>query len=513
MVSGFLELERKMTALILVGSYLIAMIGLGIWGMRRTKTPDDFLLGGRKVGPWVSAFAYGTSYFSAVLFIGFAGKFGWTMGLATLWLAVGYTVFGAWLAWSVLGKRTRRMTRNLEAMTMPEFFGARYQAPAVKMLSAVIIFVFLLPYSASVFKGLGHLFEISFPDFLSYNTALLVMCVITGIYLTIGGYFAVTVTDFVQGLIMILGATAMVVVLVGEAGGAAGVIEAIRTNYTRHIPVSQQPPWWILGALVFMTSFGAWGLPQMVHKFYAIRSERHIATATIVTTVFAAIIGAAAYFTGSLSHVFFAEGLPSGALVVGEGGKTTVAYDILIPEMLSAHLPEFLMGIVLLLVLSASMSTLSSLILVSSASISVDLYKGHVNPGISPKRSLLMMRVVAAVFIALSFFIASNELAVIVTLMSLSWGAVAGAFLAPFVYGLFWRSSTRAGALAGMLTGLGVALLWGGYLVITDQQELIPVAASVAMMVPFLVVPVVSLFTAPPEPALLDRAFSVKMRF
>ncbi len=168
------------------------------------------------------------------------------------------------------------------------------------------------------------------------------------------------------------------------------------------------------------------------------------------------------------------------------------------------------MGIVLLLVLSASMSTLSSLILVSSASISVDLYKGHVNPGICPKRSLLMMRVVAAVFIALSFFIASNELAVIVTLMSLSWGAVAGAFLAPFVYGLFWRSTTRAGALAGMLTGLGVALLWGGYLVITDQQELIPVAASVAMMVPFLVVPVVSSFTAPPEPALLDRAFSVK---
>ncbi len=503
------DLGQKMAALILVGSYLIAMIGLGIWGMRRTKTPDDFFLGGRRVGPWVSAFAYGTSYFSAVLFIGFAGKFGWTMGLDAMWLAVGYTVVGTWSAWWVLAKRTRRMTQNIDAMTMPEFFGERYQSPVMKILSAVVIFLFLLPYSASVFKGLGHLLEINFPDLLSYNTALFVMCVITGIYLTIGGYFAVTITDFVQGLIMILGATAMVVVLVGEGGGATAVFEAIKTNYPRHIPVSQQPPWWMLGALVFMTSFGAWGMPQMVHKFYAIRSERHIATATIVTTVFAAIIGVAAYLTGALSHVFFADGLPSSALVVGDGGKTTVLYDVLIPELLSAHLPEFLMGVVLLLVLSASMSTLSSLILVSSSSISVDLYKGHVNPGISPKCCLLMMRVVAAVFIAFSFIIASNELAVIVTLMSLSWGAVAGAFLAPFVYGLFWRSSTRAGALAGMLTGLSIALVWGGYLVATDKQELTPVAASVAMIVPFLVVPLVSLFTTPPEPELLSRAFSV----
>lgn len=497
-----------MTAVILVGSYLAAMIALGIWGMRRTKTPNDFLLGGRTIGPWVSAVAYGTSYFSAVLFIGFAGQLGWTFGLDALWIAAGNAVVGSWLAWRLLAKPTRRMTQRLNAMTMPEFFAERYQAPVLQVVSAVIIFVFLLPYSASVFKGVGHLFASNFQGVLSYETAVLVTCAITGLYLTIGGYFAVAITSLIQGLIMLIGAAAMVVVLVGEGGGAAGLIAAIDANYVAHIPASQQPPWWILGALVFMTSVGTWGLPQMVHKFYAIKSERHIATATIVTTLFAGIIGVAAYFTGALSHVFFADGLPASALVVGQQGDTTVLFDVLIPELLSAHLPELLMAVVLVLVLSASMSTLASLILVASSSISVDLYKGQINPDMSPKRSLVMMRVVAAIFIAISFVIASHEFSLIVTLMSLSWGAVAGAFLAPYVYGLFWRPATRAGALAGMLTGLGIAVIWGGSLVASDQPSLAPVAASVAMLVPFLVVPAVSLFTTTPSSALLDRAFS-----
>lgn len=440
---------------ILIGVFLAGMVAIGVWGMRKTSTLNDFFLGGRTIGPWVSAFAYGTTYFSAVLFIGFAGKLGWGYGWNALWIAAGNTLIGTLAAWLVLGRRTRRMTHNLDAMTMPEFFAERFQAKGLKVLSALIIFVFLIPYSASVFKGLGHLFQINFN--ISYDLALLIMTVITGLYLILGGYFAITLTDFIQGLIMLVGAFALVAVMTMKGGGAEGVAQALAQNYPVHVPPERQPSLWMLGALVFMTSFGVWGMPQMVQKFYAIKDERMIGRAALVTTLFALIISGTAYYNGALTHVFFDQP------IMGPKGP---AFDQMVPEMLKAHLPPVLMGVILLLVLSASMSTLSSLVLVSSSSVAIDLYKGHVNPGISKERSLLMMRFLSAVFVAFSFFIAKYELAIIVTLMSLSWGAIAGAFMAPFLYGLYWKRATAAGIFAGMIAGLAVSVglfyYWGG---------------------------------------------------
>ena len=140
-------------SIVLLPIFMLGMVLIGIWGMKKTKTLNDFFLGGRTIGPWISAFAYGTTYFSAVLFIGFAGQFGWALGMNALWIAAGNTIIGGLLAWLVLGRRTRRMTQNINAMTMPEFLCERYQAKAIKAISAVIIFVFLLPYSAAAFKG------------------------------------------------------------------------------------------------------------------------------------------------------------------------------------------------------------------------------------------------------------------------------------------------------------------------------------------------------------------------
>ena len=197
--------------------FLAMMTAVGVWGMKRTKTLGDFFLGGRTLGPWVSAAAYGTSYFSAVIFIGFAGTQGWQFGLKALWIALGNGLIGAGAAWLVLARRTRRMTQNLEAMTMPEFLQERYGAKHLKPLAASVVFFFLLPYSASVFKGLGHLFEKVFG--IPYDIALLVMIAFTGIYLILGGYFAIAVTDFIQGIIMFAGAAVMVAVLSGRGGG------------------------------------------------------------------------------------------------------------------------------------------------------------------------------------------------------------------------------------------------------------------------------------------------------
>lgn len=487
-----------MIGIVFLAVFLVVMTSIGVWGLRRTKTLNDFFLGGRNLGPWVSAVAYGTSYFSAVLFIGFAGKQGWLFGLDALWIALGNALFGGLGAWIVLAKRTRIMTQKLDAMTMPEFLQERYGAVHLKPIAAAIIFFFLLPYSASVFKGLGHLFEASFG--ISYDTALLIMIGFTGVYLVLGGYFAIAITDFVQGIIMFFGAITMVAVLFSQGGGFSKVLSDVAAAYPSHVAEAQRPSVLTILSLVFMTSFGTWGLPQMVQKFYAIKDERVIRTAAIVTTVFSAVIGFSAYLVGVSSHVFFTPAtLPKTA-------NGAILFDSIVPTLLTTRLPETLMALILLLVLSASMSTLSSLVLVSSSSVAIDLYPGRSEPGTGSDKSVAMMRLLSAVFIIISYFISRHQIEVIVTLMSLSWGAVAGSFAAPYMYGLFWKRATKPAAYAGLLSGLGteIALF---YLLGPANA---PLAASLAILVPFAVVPLVSLATEPPDGKILDRAFGAR---
>jgi SSS family solute:Na+ symporter len=479
-------------ALIALGIFLMLMVLIGVWGMKKTSTLNDFLIGGRDIGPWFSAFAYGTTYFSAVLFIGFAGKIGWGFGLNGLWIAAGNAVIGSFLAWLVLGRRTRRMTQNLGALTMPEFLQERYEGKYLKMCGALIIFFFLVPYSASVFKGLGYLFEVNLH--VSFDTALLIMIGITGIYLILGGYHAVMLTDFLQGIIMVFGASLMVIIIMNNGGGLSAAIAGIMDKYPQHVPLDKQPGWFSLACLVFMTSFGAWGMPQMVQKFYSIKDESMILKAAVVTLLFASIISFSAYFVGASAHLFYDQ-------VPMFNGKP--AFDRIIPDLLIHQLPGPLMAIIMLLILSASMSTLSSLVLVAASALAVDLHKGYMDPHVSKEKSVALMRILSGVFIVLSFFIARYQFAFIVTLMALSWGVIAGAFLAPYVYGLFWKGATKMGVVAGMISGVFLAItlffMWG--------QDKSPMASSVAMIVPFIVIPVVSKFTRAPSEKTLERAF------
>ncbi|MDR1250111.1 MAG: sodium transporter, partial [Treponema sp.] len=413
-----------MVGIIFLVIFLALMVGIGVWGMKKTKTLGDFFLGGRAMGPWVSAIAYGTSYFSAVIFIGFAGTQGWQFGLNALWIALGNAAIGAGGAWLLLARRTRRMTQNLDAMTMPEYLQERYGARHLKPVAASIIFFFLLPYSASVFKGLGHLFEMVFH--IPYEYALLIMIAFTGIYLILGGYFAIAITDFIQGIIMFFGAAVMIIVLSRQGGGYFNMIRDTAEIYSVHVPPAGQPP--VLGlnqpsvltviSLVFMTSFGTWGLPQMTQKYYAIKNERVIPKAAIVTTIFALMIGFAAYSTGAFAHVFFdLDTVPKN-----EAGQ--ILYDLIVPTLLTTRLPELLLALIMLLILSASMSTLSSLVLVSSSSVAIDLLPSRQESKAGRNNSVALMRLLSGVFIIISYFISRFQISIIVYLMSLSWGAV-----------------------------------------------------------------------------------------
>ena len=523
--------------------FVAIAVGIGIWSRHRTKNVNEYFLGGRDLGPWLSSFAYGTTYFSAVAFIGFGGKVGWKFGISAMWIAVGNAIIGSLLAWLMLARRTRRMTTRLDAMTMPELFCERYKSKPMKGVSALIIFVFLVPYSASVYMGLTYLFKEAFG--VEYLTALLFMSGVTAIYLVLGGYLAVARNDVVQGVVMILGSIAMVIALLREnvVGGLGNVDTNLHAVWVKTVAGAQAagkpaPPtdfssWFpplkmetlswdsfiasplvALVALVLMTSLGVWGLPQMVHKFYAIKDERVIMPAMIMTTVFAFIISGAAFFAGSLVRLFITKdvlaSLPNAG-IKGTGAAAEVNYDLLVPKMLVDALPEALLVLIMLLILSASISTLSSLVLVSASVVTVDFTKGIVKPNISARDEVMLMRLFVCIFIIVSVILAQLKVGSIVTLMSISWGAVAGAFIGPYVWSLYMKRVNQAAAWVGMLGGLGICLgLNLGYIIKYDTAtngKYATLWAVLAMFGSLILVPLVSLLTKPMSDEHLERCY------
>ena len=491
----------------LVVLYVAVMLAVGYWCMKRTKNVGDFFLGGRTLGPWMSASAYGTTYFSAVLFIGYAGRLGWGFGIHTMWIVLGNTFVGTLLAWLVLAGRTREMTARLNALTMPEFLRARYASLPLQLISALVVFVFLVPYSASVYMGLSYLFQKTLG--LQYNQALIFLAALTGVYLVMGGYFAVAVSDFIRGIVEFFGVLLMVALLAGMKGGIGATFGALlNPKYAPGLSgtLSGGPPfpgWVTLVSLVLITSFGPWALPQMVQKFYSIRSKADVNRAMIIATIFALFMSFGAYYSGALTHLFFTNPKTDLAPIM-DAATQKPNLDLLMPYFVVTFVPKWLVLVILLMVFSASMSSLSSLVLVSSSAIAIDLYGAWGHRDQKQKQTIRLMRVLCAAFVVLSLLIAVSKVDVIVNLMVIAWGALSGAFLAPYLYGLFWRRATRAGAYAGMISGVGTAVglfcFWG--------KPYIPVAGAIAMFVPLLVMPVVSFFTSPPDDAHLAKCFA-----
>lgn len=467
----------KMFVLLL---YVLLALVVGYLNRNSSQSTNSFFLGDRAIGPWMSAFAYGTTYFSAVLFIGYAGKTGWEFGLSSLWIVAGNAFLGSYLAWKVLASRTRAMTARLDTVTLPEYLAARYDSKWLKPAAAGIIFVFLVPYSASVYKGLSHLFDAAFP-IASYQTALVAMAILTAVYLIMGGYKAVVTIDFIQGSIMLVGALLLVGSIVAnpEVGGILQVVDRLKeVNPRLAAPVG--PPGFVeLASLVCLTSLGTWGLPQMVQKFYSVKDERAASRATTVATVFALVVAFGAYFSGSLSRLFFEE-MP--------GGNP----DMVMPALVSTYLPDYLMAVILMLVLSASMSTLASLVLVASSALAIDLGEGRLWPAHRKDTTVWVMRVLCLVFVLLSLYFALTDTPIL-AMMSFSWGTLAGAFLAPYVYGLFWRRGTREAAWISLLTGLLISVIWASISGLDASRS--PLIGSVSMIVPLVVYPVVSFLT------------------
>ena len=481
-------------------------IGIGLYCRKHATDVNGFVLGGRSVGPWLTAFAYGTSYFSAVVFVGYAGQFGWKYGIAATWAGIGNALIGSLMAWAFLGRRTRVMTQHLDSATMPQFFGQRYQSPALKTAASAIIFVFLIPYTASLYNGLSRLFGMAFD--IDYSVCVIAMAILTAIYVIAGGYMATAINDFIQGIIMLMG---IVAVIAAVLNGQGGFMEAMNKLAQVNDPaVSDAPgvfasffgpdPINLLG-VVLLTSLGTWGLPQMVQKFYAIKSEKSINKGMIISTIFASIVAGGCYFLGGFGRLF------SNKVDVATQG-----FDAIIPTML-ADLSPLLIAVVVVLVLSASMSTLSSLVLTSSSTLTLDFIKGRIVKDMDEKKQLLVMRALIVVFILISVVLAlvqyNSNVTFIAQLMGVSWGALAGAFLAPFLYGLYWKRTTPASVWCSFLFSSVIMLanifFKSSFPVILQS----PINAGVfCMLAGLIMVPVVSLLTPRLPEEHLQQVFS-----
>lgn len=494
---------------ILVFCFFALMLGVGFYCRKHATNVDGFVLGGRSVGPWLTAFAYGTSYFSAVIFVGYAGQFGWNFGIASTWIGLGNAFIGSLLAWNILGRRTRVMTQHLNSKTMPDFFQKRYNSNGLKIAASIIVFVFLIPYTASLYNGLSSLFGIAFD--VPYWVCILVMAVLTGAYVIFGGYMATAINDFIQGIIMLVGIIAVIVAVLNVNGGYINSATLLAEQSGWEYSSFLGPNPLFLVVVVLLTSLGTWGLPQMVGKFYAISNEGAIKKGTFISTVFAIIVAGGCYFLGGFGRLFVTEE------AVAQNG-----FDSIVPTMLS-ELSPYIIGIVIVLVLSASMSTLSSLVLTSASTLTLDVVVPASKKEVSEKKKITTLRLFILFFIVLSAVIAIlkdtiwSDFVFIAQMMGVSWGALAGSFLAPFLYGLYFKKTTKTAVMVNFIFGVGMMVVqlfislkvipaFGGFLGVIFQNSLYSGVA--AMLGGFILVPIVSLFTQKSKPLGVDEMFS-----
>ena len=492
--------------LIMLIVFFTIMVGVGFYCRRHSTDVNGFVLGGRSVGPWLTAFAYGTTYFSAVIFVGYAGQFGWKFGISATWIGIGNAIIGSLLAWVVLGRRTRLMTHHFDSATMPEFFGKRFNSKTLKIFASLIVFIFLIPYTASLYNGLSRLFGMAFS--IDYTVCIIIMAVLTGVYVIAGGYMATAINDFIQGIIMIIGIVAVIFAVLKTNGGFLNSLselskvsdETVSSNPGVFASFFGPDPLNLLG-VILLTSLGTWGLPQMVQKFYAIKSENDIKKGAIISTVFAIVIAGGCYFMGGFGRIF-----TTGDVVKANG------FDSIIPTMLSNYSP-FLIGLIVILVLSASMSTLSALVMASSSTLTLDFIKPLFAQDMKEKKQLLSIRLLIVLFILISVIIAVFQYKANVTfiaqLMGISWGALAGSFLAPFLLSLYWKRTTKTAVFASF--GFGSVIMILNLLFRSSFPTLLasPInCGAFAMLAGFIIVPVVSFLTKAPDKKLVDDAFA-----
>jgi SSS family solute:Na+ symporter len=432
--------EALVYALVLI-AYLLVLIVVGLITGRRTKSVEDFYLGGRQIGPWVTALSFVAAYFSSVVIVG-GGGFGYMFGMSTLWIGAINVLLGCTVAWIILGPRIRTFTQRLKTMTVPGFLGERYQSDFACIFSAVIVVLFMIIYNVSILKGMGHIFEVLMN--IPYVYGVLISCIIILFYVSIGGYLAVVWTSFLQAWVMGIGLIVLTVFAVQRVGGIAAANQALASIDPGLLATPGVWGWPGLISFALIVSFGVWGMPQLVVRFYSIKNLKVLKIGTVVATI-GTCMALLPYFNGAIARTLF----PSLANP-----------DLAIPTLVKTILSPFGSAVVMAGVVAAGMSTFASVLIILSSSMIQDIIKRGMKKELTKERSLLWSKVGSAVIGFVSLAIALRPPALVLTLTAFAWAVIASTTLWPILFGIYWKGATRAGCIASMTGGFATALVW-----------------------------------------------------
>ena len=455
--------------------YMFILIGVGLIASRKTRGIADFYLGGRNIGPFVTALSFIAAYFSSVVIIG-GGGFGYKFGMSTLWVGAINVLLGCTLCWIFLGKRLRKYTQKLKTMTIPGFIAERFKAPEARIFSAVIIFILMLIYNVSVLKGMGHIFEVLMQ--IPYIYGILISGIIIILYVAIGGYLAVVWTSFVQALIMIVGLlllTSRTLFVVGGLTAANEKLAAIDPGL-----LSTPGIWGYAGLISFclIVSFGVWGMPQLVIRFYSIKNTAVLRIGTVVVTI-GGCLALLPYLNGAVSRILF---------------PALKNPDLAIPTLTKAVLSPLGAAIFLAAVVAAGMSTFAAVLIIVSSAIVRDFWQKGLKKKTEEKKLLRAGRVVSVIAGVISLLIAIKPPGLILVLTAFAWSIIASATLWPILFGIYWRRTTRWGVTTSMFVGSIVALIW---MVIGEPFGIHGFIPGIS--IGLIVIIIVSLLTKPPS--------------
>jgi SSS family solute:Na+ symporter len=466
---------------IVLGLYLALLIALGLWMGRRTRSAEDFYIGGRQVGPWVTAFSFVAAYFSSVVIVG-GGAFGYRFGMSTLWIAATNVLVGCTLVWIVLGRRLWQFTKRLDTMTIPGFIGRRYGSREAEVFSAAIIFVFMIIYNVSVLVGMGRIMEglMGIP----YTTSVLIAGLIILIYVCVGGYLAVVWTSFVQAWIMIFGLLLLAFATLHQVGGLTAASIRLAAIDPGFVETPGVWGWSGLVSFALIVSLGVWGMPQLLVRFYSMKSTRVLRLGTVLATLGGAM-AVLPYLSGALSN----------------------NPDLAIPLLTEKVLNPWGGAIFLAGVMAAGMSTFSSVLIIVSGAIVRDLRRATSSASgresaAGGRRDVLLGRVASLAAGLVALATAYRPPALVLVITAFAWAVIASACLWPVVLGVYWRRGTRAGAISSMVSGTAVALGWMAAGSPMGMHGFIP-----GVLVSLIVFVVVSLATTAPDPVLIARAW------
>lgn len=503
-----------MGLLVIIILYLALMVAIGIFFSRKTTNVNDFYLGGRKLGPIVTAMSAEASDMSSWLLMGLPGV-AYLSGIAEAgWTAIGLTI-GTYLNWLIVAKRLRRYSvKANNSITLPEFFSNRYRdhSHALLAISAVIIVIFFVPYTASGFAACGKLFSTLFG--VPYLPAMLISAIIIVAYTSLGGFLAASTTDLLQSIIMTLALVIVVVFGIQTAGGLdvvlsnAGALDGYMTLFASHDPVNltSSPYSALTIASTLAWGLGYFGMPHILLRFMGIEDENKLKLSRRIASVWVVISMFIAIFIGIIGYSMS----KAGAIETLEGSSQAETLIIKTAMLLSNHgiIALIMAGLILAGILACTMSTADSQLLAASSSISQNLLHDCFGIKLSPKSSMIMARITVIIIAIIGIFLARDPDSSVFRIVSFAWAGFGAAFGPAMLFALFWKRSNRNGALAGMIVGGAMVFIWK-YLIapmggIFTIYELLPafICSSIAIVI-------VSLLTAPPSKEIVEEFESV----